>query len=386
MCRLPGAGVTLCNDCVRTRNAMPEKTFFHTSPPAGFVRNGNERTAIACLRKFDESGEIAPAGVNARHGIPATIPSLETIRQAMDRLQSMRIFAKVVEQGSFAAAGKALDVSNAVVTRHVADLEEHLGTRLLNRTTRRLSLTETGHAYLERVLQILQEIDEAEAIAASQASKPGGTLRLYSHLGFGQSQLARLLPAYAARHPEVMLDVTLSDRTADLVEESFDAGIFIDFQKFDSGMISRQLGVSEALLCASPHYVEQHGTPRSLSDISRHSCLNFAYEQLRHHWPVKGLDGETVNIPVAGKVVSNNGELLRHCALAGMGIMIRPSFALGDDLAAGRLVRLLPDHHLGRLTVVMVYPSRRLLSAKVRSFVDFMAAQFPRPETDPWLA
>lgn len=303
----------------------------------------------------------------------------------MDRLQSMRVFAKVVEQGSFARAAQALNMSNAVVTRHVADLEEHLGTRLLNRTTRRLSLTETGHAYLERVLQILQEIEDAEAIASAQASKPTGVLRIYSHLGFGQEQLARLLPEYARQYPEVALDVTLSDRTVDLVEERIDVGIFIDFQKFDASMIARQLGISEALLCASPDYVKRRGEPLRLEDISRHECLNFSYEQLRHHWPIKGPDGNTVQVPVNSKVVSNNGDLLRHCALAGMGIMIRPSFTLGDDLAAGRLVRLLPRHQLGQLSVVMVYPSRRLLSAKVRSFVDFMAARFPHPESDPWL-
>lgn len=303
----------------------------------------------------------------------------------MDRLQSMRVFAKVVEQGSFARAGQALDISNAVVTRHVADLEEHLGTRLLNRTTRKLSLTETGHAYLERVLQILQEIDDAEAIASAQSKNPSGTLRIYSHLAFGQQQLAQLLPLYASQYPEVTLDVTLSDRSVDLVEGRFDVGIFIDFQKFDGSMVARQLGVSEVLLCASPQYVKQHGEPHSLDEISRHPCLNFSYEQLRHHWPVLDENGTTVNVPITGRVVSNNGELLRQCALAGMGIMIRPSFALGDDLAASRLTRLLPDLHLGQMSVVLIYPSRRLLSAKVRTFVDFMAKQYPKPETDPWL-
>ncbi|HJV83270.1 LysR family transcriptional regulator [Noviherbaspirillum sp.] len=303
----------------------------------------------------------------------------------MDRLQSMRVFAKVVEQGSFAGAGKALNISNAVITRHVADLEEHLGTRLLNRTTRKLSLTETGHAYLERVLQILQEIDDAEAIASSHAKKPSGTLRIYSLLGFGQSHLAQLLPLYAAQFPDVTLDITVSDRTVDLVEDRFDVGIFVDFQKFDASMVARQLGVSEIVLCASPQYVKKHGTPRTLEDISKHACLNFSYEQMRRHWPVKGPHGDTINIPITSKVISNNGDLLRQCALAGMGIVIRPSFALGDDLAAGRLVRLLPKHELGQLSVVMVYPSRRLLSAKVRSFVDFIAKQYPRPESDPWL-
>jgi len=304
----------------------------------------------------------------------------------MDRLQSMRVFAKVVEQGSFARAGQALEMSNAVVTRYVADLEEHLGARLLNRTTRRLSLTETGQVYLERVQQILQEVDDAEAIASSQSQKPGGTLRIYSQLSFGQFHLGQLLPDYAKLYPEVTLDVTLSDRTLDLVEENFDVGIFTELQKFDASMIVRQLGLSEVLVCASPGYLKQHGTPQSLDDISRHACLNFSFEQLRHHWPVRERNGNTVNIPIHAKVVSNSGRLLRDCAVAGMGLVLRSSFALGDDLAAGRLVRLLPDHYLGQLSVVMVYPSRRHLSAKVRTFVDFMTQRFPRPDSDPWLA
>ncbi|WP_019142221.1 LysR family transcriptional regulator [Noviherbaspirillum massiliense] len=304
----------------------------------------------------------------------------------MDRLQSMRVFAKVVEQGSFARAGQALDISNAVVTRHVADLEEHLGTRLLNRTTRKLSLTETGQAYLERVLQILQEIDEAEAIASSQSKKPTGTLRIYTQSGFGQLQLAKLLPEYARRYPEVTLDVTVSEYNVDLVEEGYDVGILIDIQKFDSSMIARQLGCSEILLCTSPDYIKHHGAPKKLEDVSKHACLNFSYEMLRHHWPVKAPDGSTTNIPIKPKVICNNSELLRQCALAGMGIAIRASFSLGDDLATGRLVRVLPEYELGKVSVMMVYPSRRLLSAKVRSFVDFMTEQFPRPDSDPWLS
>lgn len=303
----------------------------------------------------------------------------------MDRLQSMRVFAKVVEQGGFARAGAALDISNAVVTRHVADLEDHLGTRLLNRTTRKLSLTETGQAYLERVRQILQEIDDADAMASSLSKKPTGTLRIYSHVGFGQFQLARLLPEYARDYPDVTLDVTLSDRTVDLVEESFDVGVFIGVQQFDAGMIARKLCNSQITLCASPDYIKQHGAPSTPKDISEHACLNFAFEQLRSHWPLEGPGGETVNVQVTSKVTSNNGDLLRQCALAGMGIVIRPSYAVGDDLSSGRLVRLLPNHHMGQMPITMVYPSRRLLSAKVRGFVDFMSTKFPHPEADPWL-
>lgn len=302
----------------------------------------------------------------------------------MDRLQSMRVLVKVVEQGSFAAAAQMLAMSNAVVTRYIADLESHLGTRLLNRTTRKLSLTEHGRTYLERVRGILVEVDEAEAVVSSNAKRTTGTLRIYSHLGFGQVQLARLLPLYAQAYPDVVLDVTLSDRTVDLVEEGFDVGIFIALQRFDASMIARKLGSSEVMLCASPSYIQQHGQPQRPEDISQHQCLNFAYEQLRDHWWMDGPDG-TINIPINSKMISNNGELLRHCALAGMGIVIRSSFVLGDDLSSGRLVRLLPGYRLGQVSVAMVYPSRHLLAAKVRSFTDFMSTRFPQPESDPWL-
>ena len=301
----------------------------------------------------------------------------------MDRLQSMRVFAKVVEQGSFAGAGLALDMSNAVVTRHVADLEKHLGVRLLNRTTRRLSLTETGLIYLERAKQILQDVDDADAMASSQSNKPAGTLRIYSHLGFGQLQLAQLLPRYALLFPDVKLDVTLSDHTVDLVEEGFDIGMFIELQKFDASMIARRIGLSDIILCASPDYIRQHGAPLKPEDITQHVCLNFAYEQLRHHWSIL-IDKRRVDVPITSKLVSNDGNLLRQCALAGMGIVIRSSFTLGDDLSSGRLVRLLPQHHLGTVAVTMVYPSRRQLSAKVRSFIDFISTTFPQPESDPW--
>jgi DNA-binding transcriptional LysR family regulator len=302
----------------------------------------------------------------------------------MDRLVSMRVFAKVVEQGSFAKAATVLEMSATVVTRNVADLEAHLGTRLLNRTTRRLSLTETGQQYLERVRQILADIDDADAIASSSSRKPSGTLRIYCQPGFGQSQLAVLLPQYAQAMPDVVLDVTLADHAVDLVEQGFDIGIFIGLQKFDSSMIARRLATSNVVLCASPDYLARRGTPTQPSDISSHDCLNFAFEQLRHHWPVQW-DDVLVNVPIVSRMVSNNSAVLRQAAFAGMGIMLRSSFTLEGDLESGRLVQLLQGQHLGQLSVMMVYPSRRLLSAKVRSFVDFMNDRFPHLETDPWL-
>lgn len=301
----------------------------------------------------------------------------------MDRLASMRVFVKVVELGSFARAAAALDMSAAVVTRSLADLEAHLGTRLLNRTTRRLSLTETGQQYVERVRHILADIDDADAIAASSARAPSGTLRIYCQPGFGQAQLAALLPRFAESMPGVVLDVTLSDHDVDLVQEAYDVGIFIGLQKFDSSLIARRLATASVVLCASPDYIARHGAPTTPEEVSAHPCLNFAFEQLRHHWMVQ-VDGEAVNIPIRSRMVSNSGPVLRQAALAGMGLMLQSSFTVQDDFACGRLVRLLPCCDMAQLSVMMVYPSRRLLSAKVRGFVDFMAAEFPHPERDPW--
>ena len=303
----------------------------------------------------------------------------------MDRLQSMRVLVKVVERGSFARAAAVLDMSNAAVTRHIAELESHLNTRWLNRSTRKLSLTETGQAYVERVRQILLDIGDAETMASSLATRPNGTFKLYCQQSFGQFQLPRMLPAYAESYPDVTLDVTLSDRPVDIVEEGFDVGIFLGPRKFDANMIVRQLGVAEVLLCASPNYIARHGRPETPEDLAQHICLSFSFEHLRDRWSLKGAEGQ-IDVDVSSKVVSNNGDLLNHCAVAGMGIALRPTFALGDDLKCGRLVHLLPQYHIRRVTVMMVYPSRRLLSATVRSFVDFTMAQFPNPEIDSWMA
>jgi len=302
----------------------------------------------------------------------------------MDRLHSMKVFAKVVEQGSFVRAAEIMSLSNAVVTRYVVDLENHLGTRLLNRSTRRMSLTESGQVFLERVLHILAEIEDAEAIAAMATKKPSGTLSLYSHVGFGQSQLGKILPEYSRTYPDVVVDIALSERVMDLVEEGLDVGFFSSMQKLDASMVVRKIGVAEVVLCASPAYIAQHGAPQSPNELSKHSCLNFSHEHLRHFWHVKTAEGIR-DIPITSAMVSNSALLLRDFALAGMGIAMRPSFSLGDDLRCGKLQRVLADHHMGQVTILMGYPSRRLLSAKVRTFVDFIVTKFPHPESDPWL-
>lgn len=302
----------------------------------------------------------------------------------MDRLQTLRVFVNVVEHGGFARAGVVMNMANAVVSRHVADLETHLGARLLNRTTRRLSLTETGQAYLEKARQILDMFDEADAVAGADAKQAKGTLRIFAPTSFGKSQLSRMLPEYVKTHPNVKLEVTLSDRAVDIVQHGYDVGIFTDFQKFDASMVVRQLAVSEVVVCASPEYVRRHGAPQHPEDLTNHVCLNLSFEELRHGWTFRP-DGKTQQkVPITSRVTSNDGDLLRDCALAGVGIMLRASFTVNDDLTSGRLVRLLPEHRIRQLNVVMAYPSRRQVPAKLRSFVDFMAAKFPAPQADPW--
>ncbi|MBK4738500.1 LysR family transcriptional regulator [Noviherbaspirillum pedocola] len=301
----------------------------------------------------------------------------------MDQLQAMRVFAAVAEQGSFARAARHLEMSGAVVTRNIGDLENHLAIRLLNRTTRRLSLTEAGQVYLRRVTQILQDLEEANAAAMAHSNLPTGTLCVYAQLSFGETQLSPVLSSYKETYPNVALDVTLTERTPNLVDEGFDVGFFLSPQRFDATMIARQLGVTDVLVCASPEYIARHGEPKTPQDLAHHACLNFTYEKIRHQWSVDSPVG-TIGIAIKRDMVSNNGELLRQCAVNAMGIIMRPAFALREDLETGRLVRLLSEYDFGKIVVTMVYPSRRHVPAKVSSFIDFIMRCFPKPESDPW--
>jgi len=297
----------------------------------------------------------------------------------------MRVFAKVVEQKSFVKAAHALDLSNAVVSRHVAHLEHQLGVRLLHRTTRHLSLTSAGQAYLDQISPVLMQLSEIEQVASGMAVQPAGTLRIYSQLGFGERYLGELLSDFSRISPNVKFDVTLSERTLDLVEAGCDVGIFLDLQKFSTDMIARQFASSELVVCAAPKYIALNGAPNSPHDIGRHTCLNFSsYDLPRGHWLIN--DEHTQHhVAVQTNLVSNNGALLRSAAVAGMGLLFTASFAVTSDLNSGRLVRVLENYPLGRTALYLVYPSRRFVPASVRSFLEFLMARFPCPECDPWL-
>lgn len=285
----------------------------------------------------------------------------------------MRVFTTVVDNGSFAAAADKLDLSRGMTSRYVAQVEAHLGTRLLNRTTRRLSLTESGQDYYERAVQVLGLVDEAEKAATSGAAEPGGLLRINTAVAFGTRQLAPAVQAYQAVHPKVRIDVTLNDRVVDLVEEGFDLAVRIA-RRIDPGLVARPIASVALVACASPAYVKRRGIPRTPAELVRHDCLTYAYTNPRIWRFTRG--GKTEEVKVAGVLHSNNGELLASAAAAGSGICLEPSFIVDDALRKGRLVRLLPGWKTDVYTIYAVYPSRHLLPAKVRTFVDFLVAHF----------
>ncbi|MDE1149074.1 MAG: LysR family transcriptional regulator [Azospirillaceae bacterium] len=293
----------------------------------------------------------------------------------MDKLRAFEVFATVVARGGFAKAADALNTSPANVTRYVGELEAHLGSRLLNRTSRRLSLTEAGQALFERAQTILEEVAEAEAMASATALKPRGRLRVNAPLSFGILHLAPLWPRFMALYPDVALDVSLTDRVVDLVEEGFDLGIRIS-RGGSPTYAARKLATSRNVLCASPDYIARHGMPRVPADMADHVRVAYSYSGVPDDWVL--LDGNgrpaTVRIPI--RLVTNNGDTARAAALAGQGIIWQPTFLIGQDLRAGRLVPVMTDYRVPDIDILAVYPSRRHVSAKVRVLIDFLAEAF----------
>jgi|ERR1019366_1207328 DNA-binding transcriptional LysR family regulator len=291
----------------------------------------------------------------------------------MDILTSMRVFATVVGTGSFTGASDRLDMSRAMVSKYVINLEEHLGTRLLNRTTRRLSLTESGSAYYERCLQIISDVQEAEQAAGQLTTKPRGTLKITMPVAFGLHRLGPVIADYVQLHSEVKLDISLSDRYVDLIEEGFDLAIRIGTLP-ESRLVARKLGVARSIVCASPAYLKQHGSPTQPADLTNHSCLGYTYTNSGNEWRLKSEDIEEV-IHIAGAIKANNGDMLRLAALNGAGLIFQPLFIVEEDLQTGRLVQVLSVYTSTEFGIYAVYPSRKHLSAKVRTFVDFLVGR-----------
>jgi len=293
----------------------------------------------------------------------------------MDHLAAIRAFAQVVESGSFAKAAERLNLSTSAASRHVAELESHLQTRLLNRTTRRVSLTEGGRAYYERVVQLLADLGEAEQEASRAAVVPRGVIKLTTAVNFGVRHVAPAIAAFLAKHAEVKFDVQLSDRIVDLVEEGFDLAIRIGGGGSDN-VVARKLGETRLVACASPEYLARHGTPATPQDLARHDCFTYEYASPRGQWRFRGRDGREETVRVSGPVHSNSGDLNAALAARGAGVAFEPDFIVADELRAGRLVELLPECAAASSPIYAVYPTRKHLSAKVRLFVEHLAERF----------
>lgn len=303
----------------------------------------------------------------------------------MDKLTGLAVFARVVENGSFAAAARHFGLSPAMVSKHVQALEDGLGVRLLNRTTRQVNPTEAGRGFYERCRHILAELEEAERAAAAAQTAPRGLLRISAPVSFGAIHIAPAIADYLARYPEVMADVQLNDRYVDLIEEGIDVALRVG-RLADSSLVARRLVPIRTAVCAAPAYLLRHGAPREPRDLTAHNCLLYSYSTTGEEWHFTSPDGEPIVVRVRGRLHANNGEVLRAAALAGEGIMKAPSFAIGAEIAAGRLVPLLPDYAPREIALHALYPHSRHLSVKVRSFVDFLAARFGKePEWDRWL-
>lgn len=290
----------------------------------------------------------------------------------MDRLRAFEVFVTVVARGSFTKAADALDTSPANVTRYVNELEAHLGTRLLNRSSRRLSLTEGGETLYERARSILEEVAETEALASTASLHPRGRLRVNAPLSFGILVLAPLWPRFMAKYPEVELDIVLIDRIVDIVEEGYDLTIRIS-RSGSTTHIARRLSRSRNIVCASPAYLAAHGMPKVPADLAGHVCLGYTYGATADEWQFVDTAGSPHSVKVRWAMRADNGDTARAAALAGAGVIWQPSFLIGEDVRAGRLVEVLPGFRMPDIDIQAIYASRRHLSAKVRVMVDFLA-------------
>ncbi|MCB9766126.1 MAG: LysR family transcriptional regulator [Alphaproteobacteria bacterium] len=295
----------------------------------------------------------------------------------MEQLNGMVVFVKVVQEGSFSAAARALDMPKSTVSRQISRLEDHLGVRLLNRTTRSLHLTDLGTAYFERAERIVTDIEEAEEAVTQMQAVPRGPLRVTAPLTFGTLFLGDLVADFLVRYSDVRLDLVLTDRKADIIDEGFDLAVRAGTLQ-DSSLIARKLGAAPRVVCASPDYLARRGRPTRPEDLRDHDCLRYGYEATGSSWKLS----EGVVVQVNGPLVANNGELLRKAAVRGLGVCLLPRFMVGPDLVYGRLIPLLEDFTDRSGGVYALYPHNRHLSAKVRAFVDF-AVEWLGP-VPPW--
>jgi DNA-binding transcriptional LysR family regulator len=295
----------------------------------------------------------------------------------VDRWTEIELFVQVAETGSLSRAAEALDLSNAAASRHLSALEERLGARLVERNTRRLYLTDTGQEFFSRAKTILSDLKDAESAVNATALNPTGVLRITASLSFSMHHVAPLLREYTQRYPNVTVHVEAANRYLDIIDNNIDVAIRNREYEPDSNITIRRLAETRRILCASPRYLAQYGFPKTLDDLARHKLLIYVYANNPNELRFTK-DGVVTAVTAPGLLESNDGQILRAAALDGLGILVQPTYIVYDDIVAGRLVPILDDWDLPHLTINLAYPSRKHLSAKVRTFIDFIAEHFAK--------
>jgi DNA-binding transcriptional LysR family regulator len=302
------------------------------------------------------------------------------VAASTDDVLSLLVFARVVEAKSFTGGAARLGLSKSVASARISQLEERIGTRLLLRTTRRLSLTADGLALYEQAARMAQAADDAALVAAGTPAQPRGVLRVNAPITFGELYLAQPMAKYLEAHPRVRVELTLSDRFEDLVAERVDVAIRISAKLKDSTLVGRKLADDSVVVCAAPSYLARKGTPEAPADLIHHDCLRYSLIDAADEWRFKS-QGKSFSVPVTSRFDAANGSVLRSAALAGIGLVVMPSFMVAGDLAAGDLVQVLEPFTFVRLSVSAVYAPAKLVPSNVRAFVDLLVDHF---ETPPW--
>lgn len=293
----------------------------------------------------------------------------------MDKLEAMTAFSKVVAHGSFAEAARNLGLTRSAVSKAVMELEQILGARLLDRTTRRVSPTEAGLAYYERCVGILSAIEETELQVSRLHEEPRGVLKVNAPMSFGITYLGSAIGDFMKAYPDLKVELTLNDRFIDPLEEGVDVTIRIA-EPTDSSLIARKLAPARLVMVATPDYISTHGRPETVDDLSAHRCLTYGHSTSMQRWRLSDASGKAIVAPVTSYLCSNNGDVLRAAALCGIGITVLPTFLVGPDIRAGRLQVVLPDLSPAALTVYALYAPNRYLAAKTRLLIDFLVARF----------
>ncbi|MCG8382666.1 MAG: LysR family transcriptional regulator [Gammaproteobacteria bacterium] len=293
----------------------------------------------------------------------------------------MNVFCRVVELQSFSRAAKVFGISAAMVSKHIANLEDNLKTRLLHRTTRQVTPTSIGMLYYERCKTILSELEEAESSISDLTGRVSGVLKISAPMDFGRLFLMPVISKFLVEHADVGIDITFDDRHLNLIDEGLDMTVRIG-QLHDSSLVAKKLATSRLIVCAAPHYLSQYGEPQNIQALSNHNCLSYSYSQKKNEWVFNNGKGKSESVLVSGSLTANNGIALKRSAIAGLGVIFQPDFIVSDALIKGELVEILPGSSQELMNIYGVYPHRRFISNKVRRFLEFVEHYFEQSNSN----